>query len=173
MFKPEDTKVIYQALKFAELKHKGQVRKVSGLPYISHPIIVSYLVCQFKRSKNLHALIASSILHDVVEDCNIRPEVITKKFGMFISSIVFELTDDQAKIKAMGKVEYQKAKWVGISSYALTVKLCDRLSNLLDNPSDKSISSTIEIIQNLKQKRKLTKTHLVIISEIEKITNKP
>lgn len=62
--------LIHKALKYAELKHRGQKRKVSGADYITHPIMVSYLAANYKRSKALETLICAAILHDTVEDTN-------------------------------------------------------------------------------------------------------
>lgn len=44
--------MVLDALFYAHELHKGQVRKGSNLPYISHPVAVSYLVAQYKRSKH-------------------------------------------------------------------------------------------------------------------------
>ena len=119
----EKAGIVFKAMKYAERKHKGQVRKGSGSPYFHHPLMVSYIAANFKKSKNLHTLIAAAILHDVVEDCDVKPHTITKMFGMGVSKLVFELTDDKDEIKRIGKVEYQKKKWCGLSNYpGLTMK---------------------------------------------------
>ena len=36
--------LVIKAIQFAATKHKGQERKTSGLPYVTHPIITSYLL---------------------------------------------------------------------------------------------------------------------------------
>jgi (p)ppGpp synthase/HD superfamily hydrolase len=36
--------LIVKAIQFASEKHKGQERRGSGLPYVTHPIIVSQLI---------------------------------------------------------------------------------------------------------------------------------
>ena len=65
--RPTDGMVL-DALLFATEQHDGQVRRGTDLPYITHPIAVSYLVAQFKRSRHLPELVAAAILHDVLED---------------------------------------------------------------------------------------------------------
>lgn len=57
----------------------------------------------------------------------------------------------------------------GYSSYALFLKLCDRLGNLMDNPSSKQLDETVTLLKYLRTSRKLTKSHLSVIAEIEKI----
>lgn len=162
-------KVIYQALKFAEEKHRGQVRKASNDEYITHPILVSYLACSHKKSKNLPVLIAASILHDTVEDTDASYDEILKEFGPFVSSLVHELTDNADEIKRIGKLEYQKTKWPGLSNYGLFLKLCDRLANVSDNPKQKYLDDTLEILDNLKKKRRLTKSQKSVVKEILKV----
>jgi (p)ppGpp synthase/HD superfamily hydrolase len=160
--------LIRKAIDIAYAKHSKQTRKASSDPYINHPIMVSYTVSNFKKSKNIHELIIAAILHDTLEDTNLKPEYITKHFGKLVSSLVFELTDDKDRIKSEGKVEYQKSKWVGLSSYGLYIKLCDRLCNVLDNPKPEYKLNTIQILKHLKRNRKLSGSHKAVIIEIEK-----
>jgi len=70
----DGSKVIRKAIKYAEQKHSGQIRKISGSPYVHHPLIVSYVAANFKKSKNLYKLVAAAILHDVIEDTDATPE---------------------------------------------------------------------------------------------------
>lgn len=165
------TTLIHQAIRYAEFKHRGQKRKVSGADYITHPIMVSYLAAVHKRSKNLETLICASILHDTIEDTTASYKDILRRFGMPVASIVFELTSDPVELKRVGKLEYLKSHMLGMSSYALFLKLCDRLANLSDHPSIKQLEETREILKHLKANRKLTKSHLSVITEIEKILN--
>lgn len=159
---------VYKAIQFATLKHKGQYRKVSGLPYISHPLEVFKLVTRYKpNSRKLKHLQIASILHDTLEDTDTTFEEIALEFGPLVASLVFELTSDETLVKEMSKLEYLKRKMMGMSSYGLVVKLCDRLSNVMDHPSDKSKHETREILSFLKTERKLSGTHLQIISQIE------
>lgn len=167
----QKAQLILKALKFAEKKHKNQKRKITGSPYIHHPIIVSYLCANFKSSKKLHLLICAAILHDTIEDTNTKPEEIAKEFGLEIAALVFELTDDKSEIKKIGKVEYQKRKWIGISNYAFYIKLCDRLYNISDTPTEEYIKNTNELIHHIKKNRSLTKSQKTVIQEIENQIN--
>lgn len=53
-----------QALEIATKYHEGQVRKFSGLPYITHPIAVAD---QFPSEP----LKIAAVLHDTIEDTNL------------------------------------------------------------------------------------------------------
>lgn len=161
-----------KAVKFATEKHKGVVRKGDGRPYIMHPMSVMTTLLAIKKSNNALLLAIVALLHDVVEDCDVTLEEIAKEFGWQVASLVGELTSDPAEIKRLGKTEYLKQKMSVMSSYALRIKLCDRLDNVKDMKSmnvsfqKKQIDATAEIIVALATRRKLTKTHKAIIAMI-------
>ena len=167
-----NTSSILKALKFADKKHKGQKRKFSGEEYITHPIAVSYILANFKKSKHLSNLICAAILHDVIEDTDAEYKNIFNLFdnqedATMIIALVKELTSDQKEIDKVGKTEYLRKKLVGISSYGLTLKLCDRLANMSDNPSEKQKKETVEILSFVEKKRKLSATQKALVAEIK------
>ena len=157
-----------KALEFATKKHEGQVRRASNMPYITHPIAVAELVEKHKVSKNIDYLKAASLLHDVIEDSDATAMELEINFGHMVASIVLELTNDPEKIKIFGKLEYQKKKMAAMSSYALVVKLSDRLHNISDSPTRKMKTDTANLLEFLEKNRVLTKTHERLITEIRK-----
>ena len=156
-----------KSIKFATEKHAGQYRKISGKPYVTHPIEVSELVAQFKTSKKLQELCVAAVLHDTLEDTDTSFTELVLEFSPLVASLVLELTSDAALIQKTSKKEYLKRKMLGISSYGLLIKLCDRLSNIRDNPTDKTLADTREILEFLKTQRNLSRSHLAVIAEIE------
>lgn len=169
--------VFEKAILFAAKVHKKQRRKGDGRPYILHPFAVMYKVNRVKKSKNIFLLGASSALHDVVEDCGVSLKKIAKKFGYHIASIVQELTIDDELCAELGKTEYLCRSMEKMSSYALVIKLCDRLDNICDmremseSFQQRYVEQTMIILARLK-KRKLTKTHEEIIKLINDEVNK-
>jgi (p)ppGpp synthase/HD superfamily hydrolase len=161
-----DDGMIFDAIIFANEKHEGQTRKGNGLPYITHPLAVSYLVAKFKKSKHLIELVVASILHDTIEDTNTTFAELAKRFTPLVASLVFELTSDKLEIARIGKLEYLKKKMVGMSSYALLLKLLDRLHNISSGPTEKTVHDTVEILQHIAKKRKLTKPQKQVAHEI-------
>ena len=158
--------MILKALKFAEDKHEGQYRKGSGKPYVTHPIMVSYLLAKYKQSKHLEELIVAAILHDTLEDTDTDFIELASEFTPLVASLVLELTSDDEMIKKIGKNNYLCIKTVGMSSYGLVLKLVDRLNNISDNPKESYIKDTIKMMAYLKMKRKLSKTHKRIVDDI-------
>lgn len=162
--------LVLKAINFATKKHIGQVRKVSQEPYITHPLKVSYLLASFKQqSKNMDELLCAALLHDTLEDTNTTFEEISTEFSPLVASIVEELTSDTDDITKVGKKQYLMKKMQGMSSYALTIKLVDRLANLMDNPTEKTKQDTREIIDYLITNRDMSKTQMKIIYNIMKL----
>lgn len=158
--------LVLKALDFARERHHGQVRKVSNLPYITHPVAVSYIVASFKHSRHHEELLTASILHDVLEDTETTFVELAERFGPMVSSIVAELTNCADSIREMGKLEYHKRKLVGMSSYALVIKLADRLDNVRDNPTHKMIRDTRELMDHVEKRRRLSSTHKRLMGAI-------
>ena len=161
--------LVIKALGFAKAKHSGQVRKVSGSEYYLHPVAVSYIVACYKRSKHLDELLAASLLHDTLEDTDTTFVELATEFTPLVASLVLELSNDVERIKEVGKLEYQKKKFVGISNYGLIIKLADRLHNVSDSPTTKMIADTQEMMAFLKINRTLTGTQTQLVQEIEKM----
>jgi (p)ppGpp synthase/HD superfamily hydrolase len=167
-----------KALHFMIEAHDGQFRKFSGKEYAHHPVEVAKIVRNHKQSKNKEKLLISALLHDTVEDVDhITHNVIEKHFGEMVSSIVYELTSDKEEIKRIGKSQYLLNKMLKMTSYALVIKLADRLHNCsdLENGSEKFrnnyVTETRFILNGLKD-RYLSQTHRCLISKIDEKISK-
>jgi len=158
---------LIKALKFATDKHQGQTRKSTGLPYITHPMVVQSLINQYKgNSKHIEELQISALLHDTLEDTDTSYFEIEREFGSMVASIVLELTSDEEMILKVGKNTYLKNKMVSMSKYAFILKLLDRYSNILDNPKEKYVIDTINMMDYLRIQRVLTERQLRIVNDI-------
>jgi guanosine-3',5'-bis(diphosphate) 3'-pyrophosphohydrolase len=161
--------LVIKAIQFASEKHKGQERRGSGLPYVTHPIIVMELVQKYKgTSKHIDELKCAALLHDTLEDTETSYGEIEREFGSLVASLVFELTSDKVSVKQMGKNEYLKQKMLKMSQYSFTLKLLDRLSNILDSPGESYIKKTLNMMSFLKEHKKdITKRQENIIFDIQ------
>jgi len=163
--------LVIKAIQFASEKHKGQERRGSGLPYVTHPIIVMELVQKYKgTSKHIDELKCAALLHDTLEDTETTYHELEREFGPLVSSIVIELTSDAKQVKLMGKNEYLKDKMKRMSQYAFTLKLLDRLSNVMDGPTKKYVKNTVELMEHLIAERKeVTDRQAKIMGEIIRV----
>jgi len=161
--------LILKAIQFASEKHRGQERRGSGLPYVTHPIIVMELIQKYKgESSHIQELKCAALLHDTLEDTDTTYFELEKEFGSMVASIVQELTSDVEQIKLMGKNEYLMQKMIKMSRYAFILKLVDRLSNVLDEPGSGYVKKTLKMMEFLRENREdLTLRQLKIIKEIE------
>jgi hypothetical protein len=161
-----------RAIDYAVRMHKGQTR-LTGEPYINHPLHVLQNVLKYKKSKNIETLLISACLHDTLEDTSATYYDIVENFGPQVASLVLELTTDEDIKNALGKQQYLSIKMKNMSSWALVIKLCDRLDNINDLLKckdeafkNKYINETIEIIDYLVRNAKLSNTHITIIEQI-------
>lgn len=160
-----------EVLEFATERHKGQMR-TDGSEYITHPIRVSELVAKYKPSSNQNILKAGALLHDVLEDTYTSYRELKDKFGVVVASLVMEVTSSDFVSKMVGKQVYLAHKMQYMSSYALVIKLADRLDNLMDMkgmPVDrikKTFFDTIYMINFIETKRLLTDAQSNLIQAI-------
>lgn len=161
-----------KALEYAKDKHKGQSR-ASGKPYITHPIRVAQLVTKYKKSKNLDLLITAALLHDTLEDTYASYREIEGKFGLNVADLVREIYTAKSQPNLVGKANYLARKMEDLSSYALVIKLADRLDNICDLEGleemrkHQMLSDTRYMVTYLKKHRKLTKAHLDLLNAID------
>ena len=86
---PEDaTNLIKDAYRFADFCHDGQMRK-SGEPYIAHPLEIALYLSDLRLDEQT---IAASLLHDVVEDCDVTLDDLSGRFGPEITKLVDGVT---------------------------------------------------------------------------------
>ena len=126
------TDLITKAFNFAKQAHKG-VRRLSGEPYIMHPIAVAQIVCSEIGLGSTS--ICSALLHDVVEDTDYTVEDIENMFGPKIAQIVDGLTKISGGIfgeKASAQAENFKKLLLTMSEdiRVILIKIADRLHNM-------------------------------------------
>ena len=124
--------IITKAFNFAKQAHKG-VRRLSGEPYIMHPIAVAQIACQEVGLGSTS--ICAALLHDVVEDTDYTTEDIENIFGAKIAQIVDGLTKISGGIfgeQASAQAENFKKLLLTMSDdiRVILIKICDRLHNM-------------------------------------------
>ncbi len=128
-----DRALIQKAYVFSAAAHAGQVR-MSGEPYLSHPLEVAYELAKMRLDG---ATIAAGLLHDTVEDTKAEVEEIDSQFGEDVADIVDGVTKisqmqmsfdskEEAQAENMRKMIMAMSEDIRV----LLVKLCDRLHNM-------------------------------------------
>ena len=139
-----DFDLIRKAYIFSAKVHKGQVR-LSGEPYLNHPIEVAMLLAQLRLDPQT---IATGLLHDTIEDTFATPEELKEFFGQEVAEMVDGVTKI-GKIAFATSEEKQAENFrkmilaMGKDIRVILVKLADRLHNMrtLEHlPNEKQIS---------------------------------
>lgn len=124
--------IITKAFNFARQAHKG-VRRLSGEPYIMHPLAVAQIVSEEIGMGSTS--ICAALLHDVVEDTDFTVEDISNMFGEKIAQIVDGLTKISGAVfseKVSAQAENFRKLLLTMSDdiRVILVKICDRLHNM-------------------------------------------
>ena len=123
-----------QASVLAEELHRGQVRKGTTIPYVSHLYAVASLIMEWGGDEDV---VIAGLLHDAVEDCGglATAELIREQFGDRVTETVLVCSDSTDADPA------QKASWLErkrahidevehTSDEAALVTAADKLHNL-------------------------------------------
>ncbi|WP_291321912.1 bifunctional (p)ppGpp synthetase/guanosine-3',5'-bis(diphosphate) 3'-pyrophosphohydrolase [Desulfonatronospira sp.] len=126
-----DQALIQKAYVFSASAHAGQIR-LSGEPYLSHPLVVSDMLADMHLDADT---IAAGLLHDTVEDTKVSLEEVRDQFGEEVARIVKGVTK-------IGKMSFDSKEEVQAENIrkmilamaddirVILVKLADRLHNM-------------------------------------------
>ena len=131
----ERIEAIRDAYEFAAEAH-GEQRRLSGEPYIVHPIAVAQLVADLRM--DVHT-VQAALLHDVMEDCGVTREQLGGRFGGDVASLVEGATKIEQIPAAAGPGGKSAADAETVRKMLLAmaedvrvviVKIADRLHNM-------------------------------------------
>lgn len=144
-----DENLIAKAFKFSVDAHRND-KRASGEPYFSHPYEVAVILATEIPLDDV--LIASALLHDVVEDTKFELKDIKAEFGNQVAEIVDGATkiDGIFENYELQQVESYKKLLLSMTSdiRVMLIKFADRLHNL----------RTLEFLSNPKQMRMAQET---------------
>lgn len=116
------------AIDIAKRAHGSQVRKYTNEPYISHPFAVAGLVAAVTEDNDM---VVAAILHDVVEDTEVKLATITGIFGVNIAEMVEGMTDiskpEDGNRKARKAIDREHT--ANSNPAVKTIKLADLIDN--------------------------------------------
>ena len=128
---PEQVNKVQLAYQFSAEAHEGQ-KRVSGEPYIHHPLEVAYILSDMRMD---YQTLVAAILHDVIEDTPTVKTEIRKKFGKGIAELVDGVSKlDKVKFESFEEAQannFQKMLMaMSTDIRVILVKLADRLHNM-------------------------------------------
>ncbi|KAB2926931.1 MAG: bifunctional (p)ppGpp synthetase/guanosine-3',5'-bis(diphosphate) 3'-pyrophosphohydrolase [Dechloromonas sp.] len=128
---PVDRERIKAAYAFAAKAHAAQ-KRMSGEPYITHPLAVAGAVVEWRMDADA---ICAALLHDVLEDTGASKRELADTFGKEVA----ELVDGLSKLDKMEFASYQEAQAENFRKMLMAmardlrvvlIKLADRQHNL-------------------------------------------
>jgi len=123
--------LVKKAYLLAEDAHKFQ-KRLSGEPYIIHPLAVAHTLAELGLD---HEVVCAGLLHDVLEDTEIKPEYMAQEFGDTITYLVESVT----KISVLKTQSTENKQAINIrkmimatirDSRVILIKLADKLHNM-------------------------------------------
>nr|WP_315252261.1 bifunctional (p)ppGpp synthetase/guanosine-3',5'-bis(diphosphate) 3'-pyrophosphohydrolase [uncultured Duganella sp.] len=126
-----DLKKVKEAYRFSDEMHLGQLRK-SGEPYISHPIAVAEICADWKLDAQA---IMAALLHDVMEDQDVKKDELIERFGAPVANLVdglskLEKIEFQSQIEAQAENFRKMLLAMASDVRVILIKLADRLHNM-------------------------------------------
>ena len=127
----DDLDRIAGAFQYSSEIHHGQLRK-SGKPYITHPLAVAEICADWKLDSQA---IMAALLHDVLEDSDVKFDELAQHFGAPVAGLV----DDLSKLEKMHFQSQDDAQGENFRKMLLAmaqdvrvilIKLADRLHNM-------------------------------------------
>ena len=153
-YNPDAISDVKKAYDYASYLHNGQVRQ-SGDPYISHPLNVAYILSEMHADCDT---VCAGLLHDTLEDTNIKKEDIAHDFNQNVANLV----DGVTKLSKMNFSSKQDQNYAntrkiitGITDDVriIIIKLADRLHNM----------RTLEFKSEFKQKENSLETMEIFV----------
>jgi len=147
----EDLMRIGEALVFAAESH-GEQRRYSGEPYIVHTINVASNLADMELDEET---LAAALLHDVLEDTPVTPEILKSRFGPGVLTLVDGVTK-LGKLPFKSIEDYQAENLrkmflvMARDIRVVLIKLADRLHNmrtLSAHRRDKQLSIAKETLE--------------------------
>ena len=128
---PSELRKIKEAYRFSDEMHLGQWR-MSGEPYISHPIAVAEICADWKLDAQA---IMAALLHDVMEDQDVKKDELIERFGAPVATLVdglskLEKIEFQSQIEAQAENFRKMLLAMARDVRVILVKLADRLHNM-------------------------------------------
>jgi (p)ppGpp synthase/HD superfamily hydrolase len=123
----EDHPLTEAALVFAAERHHGQVLAGEQAPFVQHPLEVAALL---SGAGYPDEVVASGVLHDVLEDTETNPLELEYRFGARVAALVQAVTEDEAIADREARKSALRAQVAGGPLEAAAVFAADKVSRV-------------------------------------------
>ncbi len=123
------TKKQQKAVEFSFKAHGNQQRKDGKTLYISHPMSVGIILGSIGCGENV---IIAGILHDIIEDTDIKKEKIKSLFGKKVADLVDQVSEEDKNNSYLIRKKKMAEKISVAENEVILIKAADILSNMTD-----------------------------------------
>jgi len=145
-----ERKEIAKAFEFSKKAHSG-VKRASGDPYFTHLFETAKILAETGMDSTT---IIAGLLHDIIEDTNIKKEEIEKEFGKEVLFLIEGVTKlGKLKYKGLKRHTESLRKFFIATSQdvrVLIIRLADRLHNMRTLkylPKEKQLRKSTEVLE--------------------------
>ncbi|SFJ54254.1 MULTISPECIES: HD domain-containing protein [unclassified Bacillus (in: firmicutes)] len=121
------SRLIEKAMQFAAIKHEGQMRKGTNIPYIIHPFGVALIL---QKEKQCDEVIAAGLLHDTLEDTSTTEAELCEHFGEEVLKLVQAASEPDKLLSWEERKKHTIQSLSHRSNEEITLIIADKLHNL-------------------------------------------
>lgn len=130
-----DVATVSRCVEWAASLHRDQ-RRGDGAPYIIHPLRVALISAATCESSQLLNVVVTSLLHDVIEDCDVSAGEISERYGPEVSRAVALLSEEVVEVveSRKGRRDRKLSKVARVENAGnpvVLVHLADKVDNAL------------------------------------------
>lgn len=122
------TPLLKRALDHAAVWHRNQTRKYPGVdvPYVSHVAGVAAILARHGFDDEV---LAAGALHDVVEDCGVTHEELSRLFGARVADLVRAVTEEDKSLPWEERKQRYLERFARAQWEAQAVGIADKIDN--------------------------------------------
>lgn len=155
--------LIERAFHFALEKHKGQYRKGTEIPYITHPFGVAMIL---KKHRYSDEVVAAGLLHDTLEDTDATEQELME-FSPYVLELVKAASETDKSLPWEQRKLHTIAELSKRSSDQLAVIVADKLHNIRSIQSDIDVAGEEVWTRFNRGKRAQSWYYMSIINALE------
>jgi len=123
----QDRPLTQDAVALALERHAGQRRDADGAPFLAHPLEVAALL---DRAHYPDHVVASAVLHDVLEDTDAERAELDARFGPEVGELVAAVSDDLSIPGEEARKDDVRARVHRLKGYPAAIYAADKISKV-------------------------------------------
>ena len=123
----QDRPLTQDAVALALERHAGQRRDADGAPFLAHPLEVAALL---DRAHYPDHVVASAVLHDVLEDTDAERAELDARFGPEVGELVAAVSDDLSIPGEEARKDDVRERVHRLKGYPAAIYAADKISKV-------------------------------------------